>query len=239
MLSIRKKAQYMPLHYLNIEYYLNTAPYLLQMTVTILIDNDSWFTPYGYQLQNEIRNIGYVCDIVFKHKDVKKGSVLFLLGCVRMFHHLKLNTHNIVIHGSDLPQGKGWSPLSWQILEGKNSIPMTLFEATEELDAGKIYIKDSIELTGYELLNETQNMLGLKTIELAVKFMKNIDNIEGIEQAGISTFYPKRTPVDSELDINKSIKDQFDLLRICSNDRYPAFFHINNRKYILKIYNDV
>jgi len=33
--------------------------------------------------------------------------------------------HNLVVHESDLPQGKGWSPLTWQILEGKNRIPVT------------------------------------------------------------------------------------------------------------------
>ena len=25
----------------------------------------------------------------------------------------------LVVHESELPKGKGWSPLSWQILEGK------------------------------------------------------------------------------------------------------------------------
>ena len=43
-------------------------------------------------------------------------------------------------------------------------------------------------------------------------------------QVGKSEFYSKRTPKDSELDINKSIKDQFNLLRICNNEQFPAFF---------------
>ncbi len=42
--------------------------------------------------------------------------------------------HTLVVHASDLPHGKGWSPLSWQILEGKHSIPLTLFEAAESVD---------------------------------------------------------------------------------------------------------
>jgi len=27
------------------------------------------------------------------------------------------------------------------------------------------------------------------------------------------------------------------LLRVCDNERYPAFFELNNTKYIIKIYN--
>ncbi len=49
------------------------------------------------------------------------------------------------------------------------------------------------------------------------------------------SFYPKRTPKDSELDINKTIKEQFNLLRIVNNDEYPAYFEIDGHRYILKI----
>lgn len=41
---------------------------------------------------------------------------------------------------------------------------------------------------------------------------------------GKESFYPKRSPKDSELDINKSLNEQFNLLRIASNEDFPAFF---------------
>ena len=40
---------------------------------------------------------------------------------------------------------------------------------------------------------------------------------------------------DSELDINKSINSQFNLLRICDNKRYPAFFRKHGFTYKLQI----
>ena len=52
------------------------------------------------------------------------------------------------------------------------------------------------------------------------------------------TFYRKRTPSDSCLDINKSINEQFNLLRVVDNERYPAFFKKNNIKYVVKIYKE-
>lgn len=207
------------------------------MIINILIDNNSWITPYGIILKNKIINMKHKCDLFYNHMDVTNGDILFLLGCTKIFKRLELNKYNIVIHESNLPEGKGWSPLSWQILEGKNIIPITLFEAVKEVDAGNIYIKEQINLTGLELYDEIKNLQGLKTIELALKFINNINNITGIKQDGVSSFYNKRTPKDSELDINKTIKEQFNHLRICSNDTYPAFFYLNGKKFILKIYD--
>ena len=44
------------------------------------------------------------------------------------------------------------------------------------------------------------------------------------------------TSEGSELDINKSIKSQFNMLRVVDNERYPAFFSHKKKKYIIKIY---
>ena len=41
--------------------------------------------------------------------------------------------------------------------------------------------------------------------------------------------------LDSELDIKKSIKDQFDKLRIVDNNKYPPFFLINKKIYTIRI----
>jgi len=38
--------------------------------------------------------------------------------------------------------------LTWQILEGKNEIPITLSEPEESVDGGKIYIQDIMHFNG-------------------------------------------------------------------------------------------
>ncbi|EOB2070111.1 formyltransferase family protein [Campylobacter coli] len=57
---------------------------------------------------------------------------------------LKNNTHNIVIHASNLPQGKGWSPFFHQVIEGKNEITFSLFEADDKVDNGDIYLQKTL-----------------------------------------------------------------------------------------------
>lgn len=196
----------------------------------------SWIVPYGQKLQNAIASRGHTCTYLFEPEEVEKGDVLIFLSYEKIFRNLDLNLHNLVIHESDLPKGKGMSPLTWQILEGKNRIPVTLLEATQEVDAGNIYKQSFIDLRGDELNTELKHLQGLATIELVLWFLDNYpDSTQGQAQQGDSTFYPRRSASDSELNIDMSIRDQFNLLRVCDNERYPAFFRINGQKYILKI----
>ena len=57
-----------------------------------------------------------------------------------------------------------------------------------------------------------------------------------VKQAGCgSSIYSRRTKTDSTLGFNKSIKDQFNLLRVVNNTEYPAYFIIDGHGYKLQI----
>ena len=71
-----------------------------------------------------------------------------------------------------------------------------------------------------------------------MKFIKFVPNVKANSQKGQSSFYQKRTSTDSELDIHKSIKEQFNLLRVVDNEKYPAYFRYKGQKYILRIEKD-
>ena len=55
------------------------------------------------------------------------------------------------------------------------------------------------------------------------------------KQSGVETFYKKRGPDDSALDVNKTIIEQFNLLRTVDNEKYPAFFIHKGKKFLVKI----
>lgn len=208
--------------------------------ITILVDNDSWIIPYAKKLEKNLNQLGYNTLLVRTAEEIREGWVCFLLGCIHLVsnNYLQRNKHNLVIHESDLPNGRGFAPMAWQILEGENEIPICLLDAAAEADAGDIWIKDVISLTGTELCSEWRNLQGLKTIELCEKFVKNYNQLTPLSQEGSSTHYPRRTPKDSQLDIDKSIKENFNLLRVVDNERYPAFFEVNGVKYKLIIVKD-
>jgi methionyl-tRNA formyltransferase len=206
------------------------------MKIGILTDNkNSWIMPYVDDLKARLK--GHDIYHVFDSRDVQPGEVLFILSCEKILKSdvLEKNKRNIVVHPSKLPKGRGWSPVAWQVLEGSNKIPVSLFEAQESVDAGHVYILDYIELNGTELNDEIKHLQGIKTVEMCVRFINEYDSIEGTPQNGEPTFYKKRTAQSSCMDIKKSIEEQFDLLRVVDNDRYPAHFFIRGKKYIIKI----
>jgi len=210
------------------------------MKISFLTDNpNSWIIEYLnlFMASLESHNVNHY----FNHKDINDhGDILFILSCEEIVKEevLKFHKKNIVIHPSKLPKGKGWSPISWQVLEGLNIIPITLFEAVDKVDSGDIYLQDEIVLEGHELNNEIKHKQAVVTFNLISKFIKNYPYNPSKSQHGESSFYKKRNKSSNELDVNKSIKEQFNLLRIVDNERYPAFFYLKNKKYIIKITKD-
>ena len=161
-----------------------------------------------------------------------KGDILILVSCTEIIksHDYK---HAYVIHESDLPNGRGWSPLAWQILEGKNKIVVSLIELAEKVDSGAICKQETLHLDGTELANEIHEKSALVKTSL-IDWLLNQDEVKPFYQLGKATYYPRRTPADSELDIHKTIAEQFNLLRICE-PRFPAFFNYGGRKYTVTL----
>ena len=163
----------------------------------------------------------------------------FLIGCSDLLapEVLKRNTNNLVVHESNLPEGRGWSPLTWQVLAGRNVITVSLLEVQEKVDSGPIYMQTLIELQGHELVGELRNKQAAATLKLCHDFVSNFPLVlsNAKEQSGEASYFPRRHPNDSELDPDKTISEQFNLLRVVDNDQYPAFFVMNGCKYILKI----
>ena len=212
---------------------------LKQYRITIVSDAQSWINEYIPTLVAALEKHGHTIKHVHNVHSIPEGNFVFYLGCSQLVPPtiLARNQHNLVVHESALPKGKGWSPLTWQILEGKHEIPITLFEAVEKVDEGTIYLSTIMKFQGTELVDELRKIQAETSIQMCLRFVKEYPDIvvSGIEQSGESTYYPKRGAEDSKLDIDKSLREQFNVLRVVDNDRYPAFFEIAGERYFLKI----
>ncbi len=193
--------------------------------------------PYSKLLAERLKKLGHNAQFIQRHKDIDKGDILVILSCERIIKkdRLTLHRHNLVVHESALPKGKGWSPLTWQILEGKKQIPITLFEASMDVDSGDIYDQRIMEFEGWELIDDLRRIQAKFTMEMVLDFVNRYPYVKPMPQQGKESFYARRRPEDSILDIDKTIRQQFNLLRVVDNQRYPAFFNYMGKKYILKI----
>ena len=181
-------------------------------------------------------------DFVVSHdpEEITGFDIVFLLGFTRVLDSdfMDRNSLCLVVHESDLPQGRGFSPVQWQILEGKNEIPVRLIEAGVQVDTGDIYGRDRIKLNGSELFKDIRHAQGEATVRIVRRFLEAYPEVSGIPQKGEATTYSRRTDVDNEIDVDKTLRDQFNLLRIGNNEDWPSHFTLGGHRYIIKIFKD-
>jgi methionyl-tRNA formyltransferase len=209
------------------------------LTCFILTPRKSWFWPFAVSLRDSLDNLGHSAYLATHADEAVAGDVCFILSWESIFKEdaRKRFDHNVVVHASDLPRGRGWSPMTWQVLEGKRELPLTLFEAADKVDAGQVYLRSTVPTTGFELLDDLRDLVGPAIVQLCIQFADELaaGTVLGEAQSGDPTFYPRRTPDDSRLDPDKTIREQFNLLRVVDNDRYPAFFELDGFTYELLI----
>lgn len=166
--------------------------------------------------------------------EVGSGDILFLVSCTEMVPRAVRDRFRatIVLHASDLPEGRGWSPLVWQVVEGRSRFCVTAIGAEDAVDSGPIWAQQSFELQGHELVDEINAALFDAELALVDHVVANFDALRPRAQStnGV-TYYPRRRPQDSRLDPQRSIADQFDLLRVADPVRYPAFFELRGHRY--------
>ena len=95
-----------------------------QRIITILTDSDSWILPWAERLASSINENGDRAEVIYDIGKVKTGHICFIIGCTRILPNkiLGKNKKNLIVHESDLPFGRGFAPLTWQILEGVNTL---------------------------------------------------------------------------------------------------------------------
>ena len=174
-----------------------------------------------------------------KKNELGFGDLLFLISCSELITKKERNNFSktLVIHASDLPKGRGWSPHIWAITEGETEITISLLEAEDKVDSGPIWKKIKRKIPPHALYDEINQSIFDAEEELMSFAVDNFQQITPKNQS-IDTepsYYPLRTSDNSQLDPNKSIAEQFDLIRVCDPNRYPAFFELHGKTFKLTI----
>ena len=55
------------------------------------------------------------------------------------------------------------------------------------------------------------------------------------QQTGVASHYRRRKPADSQLAPDCSLAEQFNLLRVIDNQRYPATFQWCGKSFVLQV----
>ena len=168
---------------------------------------------------------------------VRSGDFLFLISCTQLVPPSVRQRfdHALVIHSSDLPRGRGWSPQAWAVSEGANQLTVSLIEADDPFDTGLIWHKATVILDGSELFTEWHEKLYRCWMDLMDWALVNAAIVRPSAQEGEPTYLERRRPSDSQIDPDLTIAEQFDKLRTADPDRFPAFFDLRGHRYAIRL----
>jgi len=176
-------------------------------------------------------------ELVRSKRELSGGDILFLVSCSEIVGSADRAAYGttLVIHASDLPRGRGWSPHIWQLIDGADEITISLLEAEEKVDSGRIWKKLKFHVPKHALWDEINARLFEAEIELIDFAVREYKRVCPTEQDSTiePTYYSLLSPIDSRIDPLQSIASQFDRIRVCDPNRFPAFFELRGKKYRL------
>ena len=128
----------------------------------------------------------------------------------------------VIFHMTDLPYGRGGSPLQNLILRGHEETRISALRCVAELDAGPIYMKQPLSLEG------SAYKIFLRAADLVQQMIEEIVRTEPLPkpQDGEPTVFRRRTPEQSNLrEANLgTLKEFFDFIRMLDAPTYPLAY---------------
>lgn len=193
----------------------------------VLATSREWNEPLAKQLEEKT---GHAFHLITQTEELTYERLLAINPRYVFFPHwshiIPKEIHEafecVIFHMTDLPYGRGGSPLQNLILRGHQETRISALRCVAELDAGPIYMKQpsSLEGSAYEIF--------LRAADLVQKMIEEIVRTEPLPkpQDGEPTVFRRRTPEQSNLrEANLlTLKDLFDFIRMLDAPTYPLAY---------------
>lgn len=131
----------------------------------------------------------------------------------------------VVFHMTDLPYGRGGSPLQNLIVLGHEETVVSALCVDEGLDTGPIYLKSKMSLLG------TAEEIFIRSSKVVFKMIIEIieNQLQPIPQTGIPYVFKRRKKSDGDISQISDINKLFDYIRMLDAEGYPnAFIETEN-----------
>ncbi|MES2556003.1 MAG: formyltransferase family protein [Bacteroidota bacterium] len=134
----------------------------------------------------------------------------------------------VVFHMTDLPYGRGGSPLQNLITRGHTSTKISAIKVEEGIDTGAVYLKEPLDLhgTATEILERASGVIRDMISSIL------LENPVPEAQIGTPVLFKRRTPQDGNLAPLESVGQVYDYIRMLDGEGYPnAFLETDTLKF--------
>jgi methionyl-tRNA formyltransferase len=139
------------------------------------------------------------------------------------------NFECIVFHMTDLPFGRGGSPLQNLISKGHTETKISALKVEKGIDTGPVYLKKELQLLG------TAQEIFIRTSAIVEEMISEIiyKNLTPKNQEGEVVEFKRRKPEDGNIENLEEISKIYDYIRMLDCDGYPPAF-IETKHYRLE-----
>lgn len=151
---------------------------------------------------------------------IKPDYIFFPHWSYKIPQEVYENFECIIFHMTDVPFGRGGSPLQNLIARGIYETKISAIKCVEEFDAGPVYLKRPLSLygTAEEILNRAYKVIE----EMILHIVEN--KPIPVPQVGDITYFERRKPEDGDIGNLASINSVFDHIRMLDAEGYPPAF---------------
>lgn len=165
--------------------------------------------------------INHKNELTFEHlQDSNPDFIFFLHWSYIIPPNIFENFNCIVFHMTDLPYGRGGSPLQNLVVRGHKETMISALKVTSGIDTGPIFLKRPLSLDG------TAAEIFVRSGRIMLEMIEEIisDKIQPIEQHGDIVIFQRRTPAQSNVKDVLNTRQMYDHIRMLDAPGYPKAF---------------
>ncbi len=143
------------------------------------------------------------------------------------------NFECIVFHMTDLPFGRGGSPLQNLIVRGIYDTKISALKVNEGIDCGDIFFKESVNISEGNVDFILRNVSDIVFEKMIPKFIT--EEVTAVPQEGEIVEFKRRTPAESEIPEGLNGRKLYDFIRMLDGEGYPnAYVFLGENKISFK-----
>lgn len=160
-------------------------------------------------------------ELTGEHLKERQARYVFFVHWSHMIPPEIYNNYECVIfHMSDVPFGRGGSPLQNLIARGIYETQISALRCQAKLDAGPVYLKKPFSL--YGSAEEIYMRASQVVEEMILDIIKNEPS--PMDQSGEIVYFKRRNPEDGNIADLSNLNQIFDYIRMLDAEDYPNAF---------------
>ncbi|MDT0689816.1 methionyl-tRNA formyltransferase [Salegentibacter sp. F188] len=196
------------------------------METFIILSEKSWHKPLYESLKKKLSEYHWVLIdekdrfALDKLEELQPGKIFIPHWSYIIPASIYEKFECVVFHETDLPHGRGGSPIQNLIARGINNTKISALKAGKGLDTGPIYLKKDLNLNG------TTKEIFLRCSGIIEEMIEEIiqEDIKPVPQEGDIVEFKRRKPEDGDLNRLSETGKVYDFIRMLDCEGYPAAY---------------